>query len=335
LKVTLLGALPEVTETNPEVYSLYLQGKFFMTPPASDEDLEKAISAFNQALAIDPEYAPAWLGLSWAYEYQNASATNRSWEEQVALTREAAARGLALDENMALAWSTTSYLLKKYDWDWDGALAAADKALQLEPNNYEVLLGTGSVATSLGQLDKAIELFERAVEVNPLGLDGLMSLAYRYRLQGRYEESTEICKQSLVLFPENLWARQSIVMGYLLQGDPERALAEIDKLPYSDRVNNFKAEVLFTLGREAESRALVTEFLNTPRQDHPFPKALIYAWLDENDAAFESLELAYEERHAGLANILVNPQLTRLKNDPRYLVLVEKMGLRKYWEAMQ
>jgi TolB-like protein len=335
LKVTLLGAAPVVSETDPEVYSLYLQGKFFMTPPASDEEIEKAISTFKQALAIDPEYAPAWLGLSWAYEYQRFSASNRTWEEQVALIREAAARGLALDENLALAWSTTSFVLRKYDWDWDGAKAAADKALQLEPNNFDVLLGTGSVATTLGQLDKAIELYERAVEVNPLGLDGLTSLALRYQFQVRYEEAMEIYKHSLALFPENSWARQGIVATYLRQGDPERALAEIDKLPDSHTVNNFKAEILFTLGRETESRALVSEFLNTPKKDNPFPKALVYASLGENDSAFECLELAYEQRHSGLTNILVDPRLTRLKEDPRYLALVEKMGLLEYWEAMQ
>ena len=53
------------------MYSLYLQGKYFMTPPRQDkEDMEKSVSAFQQALAIDPDYAPAWTGLSWAYEYQ-------------------------------------------------------------------------------------------------------------------------------------------------------------------------------------------------------------------------------------------------------------------------
>jgi TolB-like protein len=335
LKVTLLGAVPEVAETDPEVYSLYLQGKFFMTPPASDEDLEKAVSIFKKALAIGPEYAPAWLGLSWAYEYQRFAASNRTWEEQVALTKDAAAKGLALDENMALAWSTTSFLLKKYDWDWDGAIAAADKALELEPNNFEVLLGTGSVATTLGQLDKAIELYERAVAVNPLALDGLLSLALRYRYRGRYEEALETYKQSLVLFPENIWAQRSTVAVYLHQRDPERALAEIDKLPDNVITSTLKAEILLTLGEEAESRALVSEFLSTPKQDSPYPKALIYAWQGENDSAFESLELAFEMRHSGLTNILVDPRLTRLKNDPRYLVLVEKMGLLPFWEAMQ
>ena len=125
-----------------------------------------------------------------------------------------------------------------------------------------------------------------------------------------------------------------MVAVYLHQGDTERALAEIDKLPDSHIVSNFKAEILFTLGEKAESRALVSEFLNTPKQDNPFPKALIYAFLGENDSAFESLELAYEQRNTRLTNILTDPALTPLKNDPRYLVLVEKMGLRKYWEAM-
>jgi len=70
LKITLLGAIPGARETDTEVYSLYLQGKYLITPPQGDrEDLENAVTAFEQALAIDPDYAPAWLGLSWAYEF--------------------------------------------------------------------------------------------------------------------------------------------------------------------------------------------------------------------------------------------------------------------------
>lgn len=67
-----------------------------------------------------------------------------------------------------------------------------DKALQLEPNNADVFTGLGSVASTLGQLDKSIELFERAVMLNPLDLEGLMSLARRYVARGRYDEALEL-----------------------------------------------------------------------------------------------------------------------------------------------
>ena len=335
LKITLLGAIPVPQETEAEVYSLYLQGKYLMTPPkGSEEELENAVSAFKQALVIDPDYAPAWTGLSWAYEYQTRKKI-LPFTQGVKLSRETAEMALAIDDNMALAWSTLSYLKKKYDWDWDGAKTAMDKALQLEPNNVDVLLGTGSVASTLGLLDMSIELFERAVTLDPLSLVALGSLGLRYSIRGRYDEALAMYQRVLVLDPQNPWALEAIAEIYLRQGNPERALTEINKLPYSHKLNSLKAETLFTMGREKESRALTSDFLDTPAQEHPFPKAIIYAWRGENDSAFESLEFAFEQRHRGLVHILTTDAFHHLEDDPRYPVFLEKLGLLEAWKTMQ
>jgi len=235
---------------------------------------------------------------------------------------------------LALAWSTLAYLKKKYDWDWEGAKANMDKALQLDPNNRDVLLGTASVASSLGQLDKSIELFERAVAVDPLGLTGLASLGTRYIARGLYDEALENFRRILLLYPENPWAHQGIAETYLRQGNPERALAEINKLPYSHRLNSLKAEALFIMGEDAESRALTSEFLNTKAEIGTFSKAGIYAWRGENDDAFKFLEIAFEQHNPSLANILVYEAFYHLEADPRYPVFLEKMGLLEAWEAM-
>jgi adenylate cyclase len=332
LKITLIGAIPELRETDPEVHTLYLQGKYFMNLQGN-ENLEKAVTAFKQALAIDPDYAPAWTGLSWTYEYQTR---NRVWTkaEGVALAMEAAERALAIDDNMALAWSTTSYLKKKYDWDWQGAKEAADKALQLEPNNTDVLLGVSSVASTFGQLDKSIELLERAVALDPLRLEGLGSLAASYRNAGRYDEALEMFDRVLVLRPEASWARRGISRVYLYQGNAERALAEIDKMTAYPSNNSIKAMALFTLGEELESLAITNDLLKTSAQERPYRMASVYAWRGENDLAFEWLEAAFEQHDSSLANILRYREFDNLKADPRHTIFLEKLGLLEAWKAM-
>ena len=334
LKITLLGAIPVLQETDPEVYSLYLQGKYLMTHPrGSKEELEKAISAFKQALVIDPDYAPAWTGLSWAYEYQIRKKI-LPFTQGVKLSREAAEMTLAIDDTLALAWSTLAYVKKKYDWDWDGAKTAMDKALQLEPNNVDVLLGTGSVASTLGLLDMSTELFERAVTLDPLNLMALGSIGWRYIALGRYDEALAMQQRVLVLDPKNSRTLLAIAEIYLRQGNPERALAEINKLPYSNRLNRLKAETLFIMGQEEESRALTRDFLNTPAHVSSYSKAMIYAWRGENDAAFEFLELAFEQ-HWSLHNILLIDAFHHLEDDPRYPIFLEKLGLFEAWKTMQ
>jgi TolB-like protein/DNA-binding winged helix-turn-helix (wHTH) protein/Tfp pilus assembly protein PilF len=334
LRISLMNEPPRLRETDAEVYSLYLQGKYLMTPPrGGKENLENAVSAFEQVLAIDPDYAPAWVGISWAYEYQRREKVIPE-EQAIALARDASERALAIDDKLPLAWSTLAFIRKKYDWDWEGAEFAMDKALQLQPNNADVFTGLGSVASSLGQLDKSIELLERAVALDPLGLQGHLSLGLRYRARGRYDDALELYKRTLVLYPENAWTLENIAETYLRQGNPERALAEMEKLPYSDLLNNVKAETLFILGREKESRALVSEFLDTPAEFGPFAKAQIYAWQGEHDDAFRSLEIAFEQHHVGLANILLYIPFRYLEADPRYPVFLEKLGLLEAWQAM-
>lgn len=250
------------------------------------------------------------------------------------MSRLSAEKALSIDDNMALAWSTTSYLKKKYDWDWQGAKYAADKALQLEPNNRDVLLGTSSVVSTLGQLDRSIELLERAVALDPLNLEGLGSLVVRYYSAGRFEEALEMFHQVLVLRPEVSWPRRGIGRVYLHQGNAERALAEINKIPSNPTNNSIKAMALFTLGKEAESLAITNEFLNTTAQDRPFQMAALYAWRGEIDSALQWLETAFEQRDSGLSNILIWREFNSLKADPRFPVFLEKPGLLEAWKTM-
>ncbi len=108
LKINLLGAMPEGRTTDAEVYSLYLQGKYF-TNLRGEENLEKAVAAFKQALAIDPDYAPAWIGIQVTYTLQ-VNYAQRPEGETRALAMKAAERALAIDENMASAWAALAFL---------------------------------------------------------------------------------------------------------------------------------------------------------------------------------------------------------------------------------
>ena len=95
-----------------------------------------------------------------------------------------------------------------------------------------------------------------------------------------------------------------------------------------------KAEALFIMGDEEQSLALHSEFLNTPSEFGPFTKAQIYAWRGENDDAFKSLELAYEQHNLAMANILLRVAFHHLESDPRYPIFLEKLGLLEAWREM-
>jgi tetratricopeptide (TPR) repeat protein len=332
LKINLLGAMPEGRTTDPKVYSLYLQGKYFNNLRGED-NLEKAVAAFKQALASDPDYAPAWVGIQLSYSLQVRYA-QRPKEETLALAMEAIERALAIDENMASAWAALAFLKRTYEWDWEGARVAINKALKLEPNNAEVLPVAASLAGTFGRLSESVELFERSVELDPLSLSTLTALGNRYVAVGRYEDARALYERVLALNPEYPGTRVQIARTYLDEGRPEEALAELPGLPDGAMFRAIKASALFDMGETQKAQIALDDFLESPSKDSPLFIALLYASRGENDEAFEWLEMAREQRIPALSYMLIFPVLARLKDDPRYPIFLEKMGLREAWEAM-
>ena len=332
LKVSLLGAIPTRETTDPEVYALYLQGRYFDNLKGK-ENWEKAVSAFQQALAIDPEYAPAWVNIALTYQYQ-ALAGFRPYEEAVVLARAAVERALAIDEKMATAWAGLSYQKKFFDWDWQGAKAAIDKALQLEPNNAQVLRAAASMASTLGQTSIAIGFYEQTTSLDPLNLSNLSALGQSYARAGRLDKAIETFGRLVALNPEYPWGYSHLGRAYLLKGDPERALVEIDKNPAGFLYEFEMAQTYYVLGNEAKSQTFTNKFIERAADRYPMRTSAIYAWRGDNDTAFEWLERAYQQHDGGLSYILNSVYLRNLESDPRYPVFLEKLGLRETWKAM-
>jgi len=331
LKVTLMGALPKVLQTDPEVYSLYLQGRFFGNLEGK-ENFEKARVAFEQALAIDPDYAPAWIAMSVVYQNQRQSGLLTS-EQAFALSMTAIERALAIDSNMAAAWAALAYM-KKNQLDWTGAKAALDKALILEPNNALVIGTAASLAGNLGQLETSIELFERNVTLDPLSLSSLRALAIRYSNAERFDEALEIFNRVFSINPDYPGIHISFGVTYLLAGDPQTALTEINKDTSWPTYAFHKVKVLSMLGDEVEAQAMMNELLETTAHQNPAAMAAVYAWRGENDLAFEWLEKAFEQRPGAMTYFLGNALYKVLETDPRYPVFVEKLGLLEAWKSM-
>jgi len=332
LSINLLGTMPEVRKTDPEVFSLYLQGNYLLNL-GGEENLERAFAALKQALAIDPGYAPAWVSLQLAYGYQ-LRAMPGAREEIRALQSEAIERALAIDDNLASAWSALAYHRRIHDWDWQGSRIAIEKALRLEPNNVNVLGVSASIASTAGRLSEAIELFEKAVSLDPLSLPNLMSLGRRYLRVGRIDDAIAVFDRVRAINPD--YPGLGLVSGrvYMLRGDLENALLETEKAPDEFYYRHQKANFLYMMGREAEAQTLINELLETSADELPGAMATVYAWRGEGDAAFEWLEIAYEQHDAHPHGFLGNDWWGKLTGDPRYSDFVEKIGLLEEWKAM-
>jgi tetratricopeptide (TPR) repeat protein len=324
--------MPTQQETNPEVYALYLQGRFFNNR-RDDESVQKALTALKQALAIDPNYAPAWVEINMTYFSLGGNGT-LSFAESARLARSAVDRALAIDPNYAPAWAARAYLLRTFDQDWAGAQAAIERAIELEPNSPNVIGSAASIASTFGRLPEAIELFEKGVLLDPLNLTGLRALGRRYLRVGRVDDVFDAFDRVLAIKPDFRGISSLLVRAYMTRGDYENALLEIEKRPDAFYYRHSMANVLYMMGKETEAQTLINELLETSADEAPLAMATTYAWRGEGDSAFEWLEIAYEQDRASPSSFLGNLWWRKLTGDPRYAAFVEKIGLLEEWRAM-
>jgi len=160
------------------------------------------------------------------------------------------------------------------------------------------------------------------------------ALGNRYLAAGRHVEARTLFERVLAFNPEYPVAGVKIAATYLYEGQPEEVLAKLTGLPDGDLFRLIKGAALFDMGETQKAQMLLDDFLESPSKDGPYFIAVLYAWRGENDEAFEWLEVAFEQRIPHLAYILMNPVLARLKDDPRFPIFLEKMGLREAWKTM-
>jgi len=324
--------MPKPRQTDPEVYSLYLQGNYFLNI-RGEENLRKALAVFQEAVAIDPNYAPAWVGLSKTYSYHVRYGL-LSEDEGSSLALETAENAVAIDETLASAWASLAYVKRFNNWDWDGARTAIEKAQQLEPNNADVLGTAASLANTFGQNAKSIALFERIIAVDPLQMSSLRALGSRYIKAGRFDDAIETLGRIVALNPEYPNIYRDLGWTYLFKGEPDRALIELERNPPSYTNIFLEANIQVSLGNKAEADATLNEILESPADEDALRIAYLYIFRGENDAAFEWLDKAFELENQGLVFILGYMAPVKLGSDPRFPVFIEKLGLLEYWKAM-
>src|SRR6201987_2789230 len=159
---------------NPEAFDAFLQGYHFFQG-STDKDTDMAAKDFERATQLDPSYALAWAWLSRARHWQ-ADEGLIPMEEGRRLAREAVERALSLNPNLAEAHAQMGRLKITVDYDWAGANASYQRAVELEPGNPEGVSLAALAAACFGRFDEALQLARRAVEFDPLNADSWENL---------------------------------------------------------------------------------------------------------------------------------------------------------------
>jgi TolB-like protein len=192
--------LDQSHRVNPEAFDAYLQGCSFFQR-STDKDAEMAAKYFERATQLDPGYALAWVGLSRARNWQGNIGLI-SAQEGHRLAREAVERALALNPNLAEAHAQMGRIKRQVDFDWVGADASIQRAVELEPGNPEVVRMAALSAADLGRLDEALQLHRRVVDLDPLNADSWEGLAETEFFMGQLDKAAADGQKGLELSPD-------------------------------------------------------------------------------------------------------------------------------------
>jgi TolB-like protein/DNA-binding winged helix-turn-helix (wHTH) protein/Flp pilus assembly protein TadD len=317
--------LAQSRPVNPEAFDAYLQGYYFFQG-STDKDADMAAKYFERATQIDPSYALAWAYLSRARHWQ-ANEGLIPMEEGRRLAREAVERALSLNPSLAGAHAQMGRLKITVDYDWAGANASFQRAVELEPGNPEGVRLAAVSAAELGRFDEALQLARRAVDLDPLNADSWADLGEIEFYTGQLDQAAADGKKSLKLNPD-FWAGPILLTRvYLLQGRPQDALREIERVHYAPYRAHLYALTYYALGRKKESDAALRELMTKYHASNAFEIATIYAFRNQTDEAFEWLDRAYAQRDPSLMSTKMDPLLKSLHNDPRFAALLKKLNL--------
>lgn len=325
LRITLLSEVPKVKEVDPAAYELFLKG-WFLNGKVGKENLEKAVNLLEQSTRIDSAYAPAWVSLGVAYRNQ-AQYGYRDLHKGTAQARRAIERALAVDPMLANAWAKLALIHLSHDWDFDAADVSMQRALDLEPNNNSVLSSAARLAMALGRFEEAIRLRRKSLELEPLGLGNRLMLGWDLMFSGQTEEAEVGLRQLLEL--DNRYPIGHLLLGQvlLLQDRPGEALIEMN-LEGEEEWNQFGTVLaLDSLGRHDEAVEATNKFIERYGEVWLYQVAVIYAYRDEADAAYDWLDRAYQERDSGMILLLADPFFANIREDPRWNALLARMGL--------
>ena len=313
---------------NPEAHLAYLKGRHHFWK-ATCEGPRRSIEFYQEALNLDPAYAPGHAGMADAYNMLAAVGCLEP-KEAYPLAKVAARRALELDNTLAEAHISLASIRENYEWDWLGAEREYQRAIELNPGYATAHTWYASFLSNMGRHEQAIAEIRRAQALDPLSLAVNTVLGGILNNARQYDQAIEKLQETLELHPGINWPHVELGRTYVQKAMYEEAIQE-----FQEAVDLSEGEPVWELGyayavagNRGEAQKVLEELkkLSKWRYVSPYGIALIYAGLGEKDQAFEWLEKAYEERDPNMVWLKNDAWLDPLRFDPRFHSLLRRLN---------
>jgi len=314
-----------------EAYELYLRGRSWLTR-FTVEGFRRSLAEFDRAIERDPGFALAWASVAQVYaEHGIEGSVGMSPEDSIRRAREAVARALALDDELAEAHGIAGLIRFVFDFDWPGAERDFLKAIELSPGIAEVHDHYSWLCSSLERYDEALREVRLARELDPLSAQS--DVAMTLLRAGRIEEALEDARRSVAREPGFPRCHSNLGWALILRGESAGGIASLERaVDLSPGTTLFLAQLgqAYALVGEADKARRVLDRLHdlaTREFVSPYHFAYVHTGLGEADVAIDWLERALERRSGAIYGIKGSFLFKSLRGHPRFVALLRKMNL--------
>jgi Tfp pilus assembly protein PilF len=312
---------------------LYLQGRYHWDK-RTPEDLRKAVDYFSQAIARDPNYAAAYVGLANCYNLLREFAAMPS-EEAFARAQAATRRAIELDDSSAEAHTALAFVT--FYWNWNAVDAEREfrRALELDPNYVTAHHWYATFLMMLGRYPEALEQIERARQLDPASTPVLADKALILFHQGEKEQAIVLLKQLSASQPAFFSTHRYLSHIYLDDRDYAAYLEESGKAAsLSGDAQEMEIVQQAREGyRSSGASGMLQSIVLAQKQDFEAEKmpaffvATTYARMGEKKKALRYLEISFRRHEVAFLAVRVHEALMDLHGDPTFQELVAQAGL--------
>jgi tetratricopeptide (TPR) repeat protein len=214
-----------------------------------------------------------------------------------------------------------------FDFDFDAAFTHLREAQDISPSDPYVLRVAAKMEMTHGHVDHAIDLLERSARVDPQSCMGQSDLGRAYYFGHRLDDAERALEQSVLLNPDVIGTRYLLGIVRLARGKRESAIAAMREEPDQGFRTAGMALALHAMDDNAAFDEALEDSTRSTSEQRPYHVARVYAARGRRDEALDWLELAYDQREGDMVYLLVDPLLIGLRQEARWSLLVDKLGL--------
>jgi TolB-like protein len=331
LKIKLLPsqAVPSARRAgSTEAYDRFLIGTQILRRGTYTE-MPGVMAALQEAIALDPQFAPAYGSLAWAQLVTGeftGDVAQREASHKLGLA--SAEKAIRLDPNSPIPYLVRGWYRCNVAWDWKGGEEDIARALAVDFNSITTLDSGGVQACfRASRLEEALAIDRRMIAADPLSMAAWhLYGSHLLLVPGGAAQGRAALQHAIEISPDAAWPHFQLGFLDLQDGKVDQALAHFRHAGPGLGVTG-EAMAEHTLGHAQQSEKDLDELKAKYGAGFAIQIAQVYAWRKEPKLAFEWLDRAYERHDAGLVRLRYDPPFASLRTDPRFTALVQKIGL--------